>query len=160
MSKPELKVNEEQLKKLNDETKAKLDEKLKTFKRKQFSILQHIADTEDKEWTPGYGVPYFKEKEYYISPKVRDVNLPDDRSNIPNSTYLQPKKIRSDDEILSIWGAPLKNFEPTEEEIKQLKEKPYRFKSLLHLSPHAPCIAHIKNMLLDRCDKPGITHWF
>ena len=116
----------------------------------------------EQQWTPGFGRPYFVEPKYYKSPKLKDVNIPDDATNIPNSAHLKYNKYYSNEEVLDIWAKPLdsKDYVATPEEISRLQANPTNsaFRALLIGSTNAPCVAHLQNMFLDKCNDPGEYH--
>jgi hypothetical protein len=104
----------------------------------------------DKDWTPGYGTPYFEEPVFYVSPKVKDSTF-NERIDVPNSYITKDLKFYSDQEIHAIWEKPLEKYELSEEEIETLKTEPEKANSVLYMTEESPCKAHILNRKLDRC---------
>ncbi|KAF0971974.1 hypothetical protein FDP41_009670 [Naegleria fowleri] len=99
---------------------------------------------------------YFTEQTFYHPlTKTKDANLPSDRTNVPNADILNRTKegYLSNEQILDIFGKPLdsKDYELTTKEQDLLKNDPSQFKAILHLTPAAPCRAHLLNMYLDEC---------
>lgn len=110
----------------------------------------------DEEWTPGYGRPYFREPKFYESPKVKEVDLPEARVNVPRPQFRKFNRFYTNDEILSIWAKPLEGYEVTEEERAMLHKNPLSANALNVLSEESPCRCHILNMFLDRCQNPDL----
>lgn len=111
---------------------------------------------EKKPWTPGYGLPYFVEPKFYESPTVREANLDrKGRVDVPNSYIHTKNKFLTDDDIMSIWQAPLVGYELTEEEKTTLATNPgLHFYRLTVMS--GPCKAHLLNMQLDKCGNDDV----
>lgn len=114
-------------------------------------------DTEDQPWTPGFGRPYFKERQYYSHPTVAEVGAPSHRGSVPNSRYARTKFLHSDEDIVSIFAKPLGDEAPTSEEIEDVKSGNREFLNVLHYSNSAPCVCHLKNMYLDKCRTPELN---
>lgn len=109
-------------------------------------------------WTPGFGKDYYVEHQYYKSPKVKDSNIKDDKTNLVNSPYTNYDKYYTREEIMDIWAKPLesRDYVVKDTEKKILKATPETFHTLLHLSPAAPCAPHILNMQMDQCNNPSM----
>ncbi len=113
-----------------------------------------------KSWTPGFGKPYYVEEKFYKSPKVKDANLPEDRTDRANAGYTKYDKYFTRDEILDIWAKPLdsRDYQVTSEEKGLLQAQPNLFHHFLFVSRHSPCAPHIFNMKLDECNNPSMLH--
>ncbi|KAL9643717.1 hypothetical protein ABK040_016163 [Willaertia magna] len=92
--------------------------------------------------------------------RVKDAGLPSDRINVPNADYLSRNRegYLSNEQILDIFGKPLdsKDYEVKSFEVDELKKDPKLFKSMLHLTPAAPCRAHLLNMFTEECYNPDL----
>lgn len=118
------------------------------------------------EWKPRND--YHVEPQFYKSPKLKDVDIPDDATNVPNAAHQKYNHYYSDEEVLDIWAKPLdsKDYLPTDSDKEHLSkiqdsdldalQKERKFRSLVLLGKHAPCNAHIYNMALDACATPGM----
>lgn len=108
---------------------------------------------EQEVWEPS---PYLvSEKKYYVSPKLSDV-YDRQRLDVPNGYYTKKRQFRTNEEIMSIWAAPVENFELTEEDIelaKTLDQSKRAFRTLLYGAKKGPCYAHYLNFGLDNCKK-------
>lgn len=117
---------------------------------------QKHVETEETEQTEEEWKPmkeYYKEKKYYTSPKLSEV-YDRQRLDVPNGYYTKSHKIRTNEEIMSIWEAPVEDFELTEEE-KQWAETAEQtqssFRRLLFNTPKSPCQPHVLNLIGDKC---------
>jgi len=108
------------------------------------------------EWTPGFGKPYFREPKFYTSPKVKDANLPDDRTNVPRPYIRTNQRFYTNEEILDIWAKPLEGFQVTAEEQAQINKNPMVVNKLVMMSGESPCKCHVQNMFLDKCEDPKV----
>uniref|UniRef100_A0A7S1PFB4 Uncharacterized protein n=1 Tax=Percolomonas cosmopolitus TaxID=63605 RepID=A0A7S1PFB4_9EUKA len=114
-------------------------------------------EDEDQPWTPGFGRPYFKERQYYSNPTVKEVGGPSHRGAVPNSRYKQQKFLHTDDDVVSIFAKPLGDEAPSSEEINSINSGEREFLNVLHYTNNSPCVCHLKNMYLDRCRTPGLS---
>lgn len=108
------------------------------------------------DWTPGYGQPYFREPKFYVSPTVKDAKLKDDRVNVANAAHINYTRYYTNDEILDIWAKPLTGYQVTAEEKSKIEKDPTVVNSLVFNSEESPCLCHIKNMFLDKCEDMGL----
>jgi hypothetical protein len=97
---------------------------------------------------------------FYKSPKLKDVDLPDDATNIPHPAHTKFDHYYSNEEVLDIWAKPLdsKDYLPTKLELEQLRKDPSpdKFRAYVLFGAHAPCNAYILNMKIDKCHDPKL----
>jgi hypothetical protein len=118
----------------------------------------HTVTMSEGEWKPAK--KYYSEPKFYKSPKLKDVDLPDDATNIPHPAHTKFDHYYSNEEVLDIWAKPLdsKDYLPTKLELEQLRKDPSpdKFRAYVLFGAHAPCNAYILNMKIDKCDDPSM----